>query len=82
MNVSNALPVTHRPNRLRPTPWGWQYRMMGIRPSRRGYGVVDLRWDMSIMPGAAEYFDDLFEACEHIDRVTEQILEGLFGDRR
>ena len=37
---------------------------------------------MSIMPGAAEYFDDLFEACEHIDRVTEQILEGLFGDRR
>ena len=82
MNVSNPPPVTHRRNRLRPTPWGWQYRMMGIRPGRRGYAVVDLRYDMQIMPGPAEYFDELFDACEHIDRVTDRILDALFGDAR
>jgi hypothetical protein len=56
--------------------------MMGIRPGRRGYAVVDLRYDMQIMPGPAEYFDELFDACEHIDRVTERILDALFGDAR
>lgn len=70
-------------HRLRPVPWGWQYRAMGIVLNAGTHYVVDVRYSMRINEQESpKPFSSLERALAYIDGVTDRVHEALIAAAR